>query len=144
MAEGKGAMGTNPKMLPQQHNGSGSSWRYRCKGSVAGACKRWWGDPGYRVPMCRRHGNKEEQLMFTGEYNNQPCISQNTSIRPRAVVLDGYTFKACVLGAVRVKRCSRSRSSWEVVVLGDGRGSSCSRFVVGSSRSRGDGSRSRS
>ena len=21
------------------------------KGSVAGACKRWWGDPGNRVPM---------------------------------------------------------------------------------------------
>ena len=30
-------------------NGSGSSWKYRCKGSMAGACKRWWGGPGFRV-----------------------------------------------------------------------------------------------
>ena len=57
----------------------------------------------------------------------------------------GYTFEVCVTRAVRVKRCSRSRSSSEVVVhvatvvevvvhgdgsctrdLGDGSGTSCS------------------
>ena len=40
MAEGKGCHGgetkngataTYPKMMPRQHIGSGSSWRYRCK-----------------------------------------------------------------------------------------------------------------
>ena len=45
----RSATTTNPKMMPRQHIGSGSSWKYRCKGSMAGACKRWWGGPGFRV-----------------------------------------------------------------------------------------------
>ena len=47
------ATATNPKMMSQQHIGSDNSLRYRCKRAsvrMCGTCKRWWGDPGYRVP----------------------------------------------------------------------------------------------
>ena len=47
-------------------------------------------------PRVDGKANGDEQLTFTSEYNNQPCISYNTSIRPRVIVLGGYTFEACV------------------------------------------------
>ena len=47
-------------------------------------------------------------------------ISFNTCIRSTAVVLGGYTFEACVFGAVRVRydveEVDVLGSSWEVVV----------------------------
>ena len=55
-------------------------------------------------------------------------ISFNTCIRSTAVVLGGYTFEACVFGAVRVRydveEVDVLGSSWEVVVHDDGSGSS--------------------
>ena len=111
-----GATATTTEMVPRQHSGPGNSIevpveKNTCDGSVS--CEEWWGAPGYRVPTCRRHGNEEEQLRFTGEYNNQTCISYNTCICSTAVVLGGYTFEACVFGAVRVvegSSCSRDGS----------------------------------
>ena len=59
MAEKTGATATNPKMMPRQHIGSGSSWRYRCKRSGRERVMQgWWGDPGYRVPTVHRHGER--------------------------------------------------------------------------------------
>ena len=93
MAERKGCHGGETKMVPRQHSGSGNSIevpveKNTCDGSVS--CEERWGAPGYRVPTCRRHGNEEEQLRFTGEYNNQTCISYNTCIRSTGVVSGLY------------------------------------------------------
>ena len=84
-----------------------------------------WQKEGRRAPTIRARSKHEHLIQHT------------TFVHGRR--LEGYTFEGCVIGAVRVKWCSHSRSSWEVVVLGH-RGSSCSRVIVGSCPSRGDGS----
>ena len=82
-----GATATYPKMMPRQHIGSGSSWRYRCKGSVAGACKRWWGDPGYRVPTGRRRWQGKRGATCTDNSGTEQArASQTTCIHSRKVV----------------------------------------------------------
>ena len=140
----RGATATTTEMVPRQHSGDPTTHlRYRCKGEVCGCVQKMVGHSRISGVPCvggmateGRARNKRARY----EHGVQ-LVSHN--IRPRWLSRR-YTFEACVIGAVRVKRCSRSWSSWQVVVLSDGRGSSCSRFVVGSSRSRGDGSRSRS
>ena len=93
MAERKDATATITETVPRQRSGFENSIempveKNKCDGSVS--CEERWGAPGYRVPMCRRHGNEEEQLRFTSEYNNQPCISYNTSIQSIGVVSGLY------------------------------------------------------
>ena len=89
------ATATYPKMMPRQRIGSGSSRRYRCKRKWAWASHaRWWGDPGFRVPTGRRHGNEWQ----FGHGANIRFISFSTCIRSTAVVLGGYTFEASVSG----------------------------------------------
>ena len=136
----RGATATITKTVPRQRSGSGNQfeipmerWNVRMRAKDGGAL------PYFGYPMGWRQGN-EWQI----GHGANTSISYITHAFVHGRSSRGYTFEACVIGAVRVKRCSRSRSSWEVVVLGEGRGTSCSWFVVGSSRSRGDGSRSRS
>ena len=120
----RGATTMTAEMVPRQHSGSDSLRRYRCKRKSDGSvtCDRRWGDPGNRVPTRQRHGNGEHARNTSGTM--QPGAFHTTYAFVHGRSFRGYTFEACVIGAVRVKRCSRSRSSWEVVVLGDGRGSS--------------------
>ena len=124
VAERKDATATITETVPRQCSGSGNSIEMpvennKCDGSVS--CEERWGAPGYRVPMCRRHGNEEEQLRFTSENNNQPCISYNTSIRSTGVI-SGLYLRSVQTGRIRfVEGSRRSRDG--------GSGSSRSRML---------------
>lgn len=69
-------MATNPKMMPRQHIGSGSSWRYRCKmksdGSVS--CKDGGVLPDFGFP--HDGGKAKEGLRAT----NNSDTEQHTGI----------------------------------------------------------------
>ena len=63
---------------------------------MCGTCKRWWGDPDYRVShmsVAWKQGTRKRQL---GHGSNM-SISYNTCIRSRALSR-GYNFEACILG----------------------------------------------
>ena len=97
MAEGRGATATNPKMVPRQHIGSGSSWRYRRKRELCGCVEhaidggvlpvtgfpRFDGMARKRVTAC------DEQVGHGANASN----SNNTCFRSTDVV-SGYTFEA--------------------------------------------------
>ena len=69
-----GAMAANPRMVAL-HNpvlairrDAGAKEHVR----KCGTCKRWWGDPGYRVShVSVTEQNDEEQLTFMGGYTHQ-------------------------------------------------------------------------
>jgi len=75
----KGATATNPKMMPRQHSGPDSSWRYRCKrkSDESVTCDRRWGDPGYRVPTRWWHGNEEKHARNNFRHGANAGISYN-------------------------------------------------------------------
>ena len=55
----RGATTTTMEMVPRQHSDPDNSSEIPMQTrSVTWACKRWWGDPGYRVPTGRRHGKR--------------------------------------------------------------------------------------
>ena len=99
----KGATATNSKMMPRQHIDSGSSWRYRCKRSGRERVMQgWWGAPEFRVPTGRWHGKrgtcKDNSITVQNSsisYNTQAFVHMRSS--------RGYTFEACIFGAVRVR-----------------------------------------
>ena len=122
MEERRGVTVTYPKMMPRQHIGSGSSWRYRCKRRRADVRNK------LEIVGCSRLPGSHGLVAWkrvTIRTRCKRCISFNTCIRSRAASRR-YTFEACVFGAVRVvEGSSRSRavvevdvhgSSWEVVV----------------------------
>ena len=101
-------------MVPRQHIGSGSSRRYRCKRRRADVrnmlemvgCSRL---PGSHGTVARQ----KRGIARTIRSRSKRCISFNTCIRSRASSR-GYTFEACVFGAVRVvegSSCSRGDGS---------------------------------
>ena len=55
---------------------------------MTGACHAKNGGvlPVTGFPRVDGMANEEEQLRFTGEYNNQPCISYNTCMRRLGVI----------------------------------------------------------
>ena len=72
----RGATTTNGKWchgnisVPVAHRDTGVKkvWIY-------GACKRWWGDPGYRVPTGRWHGKVHKQsYKLSGAQYATSCI----------------------------------------------------------------------
>ncbi len=95
----RGATATNPKMMPRQHIGSDSSWRYRCKrkSDESVTCDRRWGDPGYRVPTRWWHGNEEKHARDNFGHGANISISYNKAFGPRTSSRC-YTFEACVSG----------------------------------------------
>ena len=114
MAEQKGCHGGETKMVPRQHSGPGSSWRYRCKRRRADVrnmlemvgCSRLPGSHGTVARQKRGiaridHGAKLEHL-----------IQHMHSVHGRR------------LGVIPSKRAfsERFESSREVVVHDDGRG----------------------
>jgi len=67
--------------VPVAHGDTGA------KGSMAWAWHaRWWGDPGYRVPTRRWHGNEEEHASDNFEHGANAGISCITNIRSRKVI----------------------------------------------------------
>ena len=117
----KGSHDNDNETVPQQCSGSGNSiempvqtekwWERVMQG--------WWGAPDYRVPTWWWQGKRGQRAPTNRARCKHEHLIHHTCIRSRRSSR-GYTFEACVIEAVRVKRCSRSRSSWEVVVLGDG------------------------
>ena len=100
---------------------SDNSLRYRCKRAsvrMCGTCKRWWGDPGYRVPTRWWHGNEVKHARDNFGHGANAGISYNThAFIPRrsfsAVIPSKRAF-----GAERVRSGSScSRVVGEVVVL---------------------------
>ena len=125
MAERKGCHGGETKMVPRQHI---RKWCHgnisvpvahgdtSAKGKVTGASHaRWWGAPEYRVPTCRRQGNKE--LAKNNSDTVQPRASHTSlNIRSRASSRH-YTLEACVSRRFKnVEGSSHSRVVVEVVV----------------------------
>ena len=97
MAEQKGCHGGETKMMPRQHSGPDSSWRYRCKrkSDESVTCDRRWGDPGYRVPTRWWHGNEVKHARDNfGHGANIGCISYMQG--HLIAVVSGYTFEACI------------------------------------------------
>ena len=110
----KGATATNSKMMPRQHIDSGSSWRYGAKEvGMSMSCKDGGVLLEYRVPMGRWHGKRGASQGRFGHGANIWYISYNKAFVHRRR-LGGYTFEACVFGAVRVvegSSCSRGNGS---------------------------------
>ena len=95
---------------------------------IYGTCKRWWGDPGYRVPTGRRHGKRGGTFKDQLGHGATTSISYNTCIRsmvhrPGVIPLK-HAFRSSS-GSVRCRGSSRSHSGRS--------GSSCTRVIVGSS-----------
>ena len=60
MAEQKGCTATITKMVPRQHSSDPTTRRdvgAKESGRERGM-QGWWGAPGFRVPMGRRHGKR--------------------------------------------------------------------------------------
>ena len=85
MAEQKGCHGGETKMVPRQHSGPDSSWRYRCKrkSDESVTCDRRWGDPGYRVPTRWWHGNEVKHARDNFGHGANISISYNKAFVPR-------------------------------------------------------------
>ncbi|EMS59498.1 hypothetical protein TRIUR3_32258 [Triticum urartu] len=79
------------------------------KESVAGACKRWWGDPGYRVPTSQRqHGNEEEPLTYLAFFGHRYL----TFLAVPKTVVDEHDASSWYLLVLRVDgRCILAVSS---------------------------------
>ena len=102
VVEERGATATNPKMMPRQHIGFGSSWRYRCKRSGRERVMQGWlGAPGFRVPTVRWHGNRVTCKDLSRTRCKHELLIQQ-SIRSRASSRH-YTFEACLFWADRVR-----------------------------------------
>ena len=103
MAEQKGCHGNIP--VPVTHGDTGAKGGVR----MCGTCKRWWGDPGYRVPTGRWHDNEEEHGMTTRKWCNHEHLIQHTCIRSTNVVSGLY---------LRSVHSGRNAFEVEVVVHG--------------------------
>ena len=91
-----GATATYPKMMPRQHIGSGSSRRYRCKGTSVGAWKRAR-DGGVlpvtgfpQVSGTAKEGHHKDDSITV----QNSSISFNTCIRSTAVVVSGLYLRS--------------------------------------------------
>ena len=112
-----GATATNPKMMPRQHIGSGSSWRYRRKENCAdvwntqenGGVLPVTGFPRYGVMVRKRVTACDEQVGH-GANTSTPNIA---SIRSRTSSR-GYTFKVCKWDGSRSVQSRGSRRSQDV------------------------------
>ena len=82
-----------------------------------GTCKRWWGDPGYRVPTGRRYGKQGGTcLKQTGTV--QTRASHTTCIRPRVIVSAVIPLKRAFSERIKfVEGSSGTRAVVEVAVL---------------------------
>ena len=113
-----GATATYPKMMPRQHIGSGSSWRYRCKRKCDGSesckmvgCSRLPGSHG--IVAWKRGGTCNDNSDMV-----QTRASHTTCIRSTNIVSVLYLRSVRFRSGSSRRGSSRSR---------DGRGS---RFVV--------------
>ena len=127
MAEQKGCHGGETKMVPRQHSGPGNSWRYRCKRRRADVRNMLEMVGCSRLPGVPPDSGMETRNVH--ETNGHGAnISYISYMQGHLIaVVSGYTFEAFKRDGSHSERC---------------RGSRRSRDVVGSSCSRGDGSRS--
>ena len=99
--------------VPVAHGDTGA------KGSMAWAWHaRWWGDPGYRVPTRRWHGNEEEHASDNFEHGANAGISCIANIRSRKVISAVIPLKRAF--SKRIQFVKGSSGTWaivEVVVL---------------------------
>jgi len=108
MAEQKGCHGGETKMVPRQHSGPDSSWRYRCKrkSDESVTCDRRWGDPGYRVPTRWWHGNEEKHARDNFGHGANAGISYNThAFVPRRSFSAVIPLKRAFRGGSSSMRC---------------------------------------
>ena len=119
VAERKGCHGNyNGNGATATFRWSNNSLRCRCKRKWRERLmKRWWGAPGYRVPLRRRHSNEEEQANDNSDTVQHGHLIQHTFIRSRASSWV-YTFEACISERVEFNEgSSGTRAVVEVVVL---------------------------
>ena len=89
-----GATATYPKMMPRHHIGTGNSRRYWCKGSVAGACKRWWGDPDNRLSTCWWRGKRGATCTDNSDSRQNKGASHTTCIHSFTGVVSGLYLRS--------------------------------------------------
>ena len=121
MAERKGCHGGGTKMVPRQHSGPGNSIEIPMQERsvrMSVSCKRWWGDPGYRVSHMTVAWQKRG-IASDNSITVQTRASHTTKhafVHGRSSSRD-YTFEACIRGGTRfVEGSRRSRDVVEVVV----------------------------
>ena len=100
----KGAMATIPKMMPRQHIGSGSSWRYRFKRKCADVRNMLEMVGCSRLPGS--HGSVAWKRV-TNRTRCKQCISYNTCIPSTAVVSSLYLWSVRFRGGTSSMRCRR-------------------------------------
>ena len=114
----RGATTTTTKMMPRQHSDDPiTHWDIDAKVLIYGMCKRWWGDPGYRVPTGRRHGKQGGTCMKQTGMVQTYGSSQTTCIRTRAVVSSLYLWSVRFGANGFEVEVVAHGSSWEVVAL---------------------------
>ena len=121
MAERKGCQGGETKMVPRQHSGPGNSIEIPIQERsvrMSVSRKRWWDDPGYRVPMVLRHGKTRRNMQESIRDMVQTRASHTSLMHSfHGWSSRGYTFEACISGRFKnVEGSSRSRVVGEVVV----------------------------